>query len=162
MSRAKKQPPATLEETTAVAQQLWAAYHDLRSGHASAAEIQALRSKVRSAVTCARKRSDEPGFSALAQQIGDIAMYLARIVPSDAAPPAKPEDLLREVDEIRRALSAGASVAARAKLARTAAAIHRRIEEARAQALNGDPDHDAYVDVEEPLWDLEVKLGMRR
>jgi hypothetical protein len=168
MANAKKRPPAaTIEEATQESAALWAAYREARQRSAPAAEFDALRAKVTGALSRTRKRSSEPGFSTVAQQLVDLREYIKRFQPREAAAPVSAQDLLREVNEIRRSLDGlgeGAPEDALRTLAARAAKIHERIDEARRQAPDDDVDydHDSYVDAEEHLWDLGARLGTRR
>jgi hypothetical protein len=100
----------------------------------------------------AKKRLAEQGFSTLAQQLADLGEYLKRFKPREVVAPAAPEVLADEVAEIGRALRV-ASLPSHV-LVRRARSVHARIEAARAQVPDEDHDHDAYVDIEEQLWDL--------
>jgi hypothetical protein len=165
MASARTRPRATIEEATAEAMELWAIYRDARARDAPAPAFEALRSRVRGALARAKKRSSEPGFSTVEQQLRDLSGYIQQFRPREASTPASADDLLLEVDAIQRALDAlgdGAPPAARRALAGRAAGVRARIEGARALSPDDDHDHDPYVDAEELLWDLEARLGVRR
>ncbi len=164
MAKPKAHPPS-VEEASAEAARLWATYRELREREASEIEIAALRGEVKSAAQRARRRAAEAGFSTLRQQLVDLGEYLRQITPRGAAAPPSAEELTREVEVLSRdvgRLGDGMSPQERAGLSTRAAVIHRRIEDARARSPDDDADHDAYVDVEEPLWDLEARLRRER
>lgn len=149
-----KPPLPTLDAATQECNELLHAYRELRDRDAPLAEFEALEAKVKSARMRAKKRGAEPGFGTLWHQLTDVSEYLKRFKPRAPLPPASADELLAEVASIRAALAAPRSPAQHRALTARAKSVHARIEDARARTPETDADHDAYVDVEEQLWDL--------
>jgi hypothetical protein len=144
-------PAVSVEDATHEVTELWAAYRAARAASGTQVEFEVLRAKVRSARARAKKRSEEPGFSTLAQQLTDLGEYIKRFMPRDGSPPVDPVALGAEVVLIEKDLRAAVTPKAKRAVVARVARVLERIEAARALDPDGDPDHDAYVHIEEHL-----------
>jgi hypothetical protein len=131
---------ASLETATLEMNELWGTYRSLRDANASATKFEELKKKVRSA----KARAKKAGFSTIAQQLTDLGEYIKRYKPREGVVRANPDDLHAELAAIEKTI---ASPETEARVRR----LLERIEESRALDLEGDHDHDEYVDIEERL-----------